>query len=187
MAVSRIDQLTDAECAELARAGDRIAFAALVRRYQDRLFRFVARMVGSRDDAFDLVQDTFVKAWQALPGWQPQASIGTWLFQIARNGAIDLLRQRKTLAVAIPPESATEMPDMRAGPEQSAATAEQLRHLEAALARINAEHREVLLLREVEQMSYEEIAATLGINIGTVKSRIARARVALLEIVGRLN
>jgi RNA polymerase sigma-70 factor (ECF subfamily) len=184
MAVSRVEGLTDAECAELARSGDRIAFAELVRRYQDRLFRFVARMVGTRDDALDLVQDAFVKAWQAMPGWQPQATIGTWLFQIARNGAIDHLRRRKALDVTTHPDPAAEMPDLRPGPEGTAATAQQLRHLEAALARISAEHREILLLREVEQMTYEEIAATLAINTGTVKSRIARARAALLDLYG---
>ena len=184
MAVSRSEGLTDAECAKLARTGNRIAFGELVRRYQDRLFRFIARMVGSREDALDLVQETFIKAWQALPGWQPHAAIGTWLFQIARNGAVDHLRRRKALNVTTQPDPAAEMPDLRPGPEDTAATAQQFRQLEATLARISAEHREILLLREVEQMSYEEIAATLGINPGTVKSRIARARSALFEIYG---
>jgi RNA polymerase sigma-70 factor (ECF subfamily) len=187
MALSRVERLTDAECALLSRAGDRIAFSELVRRYQARLYRFVARLVGSRDDALDLVQDVFVKAWQAIPEWQPQAAVHTWLFQIARNGAIDHLRRRSALGMTPHPDPAADVPDVRAGPEDAALTAERFRHLQTALARIAPEHREILLLREVEQMSYDEIAAALGIRAGTVKSRISRARAALLQLCRRVE
>ncbi|GMV00376.1 MAG: sigma-70 family RNA polymerase sigma factor [Burkholderiaceae bacterium] len=87
----------DGLLAQRARDGDQRAFAELVRRHQDRVFRFVLRMTGSRDESMDLTQDTFMKAWQALSRWEPQAQFGTWLFQIARNGALDLLRRREIL------------------------------------------------------------------------------------------
>ncbi|MCC6534195.1 MAG: sigma-70 family RNA polymerase sigma factor [Burkholderiales bacterium] len=179
MAVSAVHALADAECAALAKRGDRIAFTELVRRYQGRIFRFVLRMVRGRDDALDLTQDTFVKAWQAFPEWQPQAAVHTWLFQIARNGAIDHLRRHKAIEF-VPHAADADIAEPGAGPEDAAETRQRYRLLEAALQAIAPEHREILLLREVEQMSYEEIGASLRLSAGTVKSRIARARAALL-------
>lgn len=83
-----------------AQAGDMAAFAALVRRHQERVFRFVLRMLDARDEATDLTQDVFVKAWQALPDWRPEASFSTWLLQIARNAALDQLRRRQLVQFA---------------------------------------------------------------------------------------
>ena len=176
----------DGELAVLARHGDRRAFAALVRRHQDRVFRFLQRMLGSRDEAVELTQDTFMKAYEALPGWRPQAQFGTWLLQIARNAALDLLRRRR-LVEFVPVDEAPVLPDTAPTPEQRLATAQRLGLLDAALARLPAEHREVLLLREVEDLSYTEIAAVLDVAEGTVKSRIARARAALIAAHRRLT
>jgi RNA polymerase sigma-70 factor (ECF subfamily) len=163
-----------------ARAGDRTAYASLVRRYQDRVHRFILRMVGSREEAMDLTQDTFIKAWQALPAWRPEARFHTWLFRIASNTAMDALRRRRTVEwVPLDDQfdTASESPDPQAQHESK----QRLKAMDAAIARLPAEQREAILLREVEDLSYAEIAAATGVNEGTVKSRLARARAALYE------
>lgn len=170
----------DSLLAHRARDGDQRAFGELVRRHQDGVFRFVLRMTGSRDEAMDLTQDTFIKAWQALPRWQPQAQFRTWLFQIARNGALDLLRRRETLQF-VPIEDDAVFAAPQPTPEEQLDQRQRLGLLDAALRQLPPEHREVLLLREIEQLSYADIAAALQIQEGTVKSRIARARAALLD------
>ena len=187
MVTSRDQALDDGDedRARLRRQGDRLAFSELVRRYQDRIYRFVMRMVRSREDALDLTQETFVRAWQALPQWRPEAAFSTWLFQIARNLAIDHLRRHKSVQFVSDDAAAIDLPQDRPGPEAQAETAEDYRLLEAALQQIAPEHREILLLREVEGLSYDEIAQVLAINPGTVKSRIARARDALLAKMQR--
>jgi len=173
-------RLPDEALAAQASAGDRRAFGDLVRRHQDGVFGFVLRMVGSRDEAMDLTQDSFLKAWQALPGWRPEARFRTWLLQIARNASLDVLR-RRSLATFVPIDEALELPGAGPTPETQAVMMQDLRLLEAALLRLQPDHREVLLLRELEGLSYEEIASVLGVAEGTVKSRIGRARAALLH------
>ena len=177
-----LDARTRADEADVARAraGDTAAFAALVRRHQDRVFGFILRMLDARDEAMELTQDVFVKAWQALPGWRPEARFSTWLLQIARNAALDQLRHRRVVQFA-PLDDGMDVADTAPGPEARYASRQRQALLENALQQIAAEHREILLLREVEDLSYAELAAVLGIAEGTVKSRLARARAALLQ------
>ena len=163
-----------------ARAGDVAAFGALVRRHQERVFRFLHRMLDAREEAMELSQDVFVKAWQALPGWRPEAAFSTWLLQIARNAALDQLRRRRVVQFA-PLDDGMDVADTAPGPEARYASRQRQALLENALQQIAAEHREILLLREIEDLSYAELAAVLGIAEGTVKSRLARARAALLQ------
>ncbi len=168
-----------------AQAGDHRAFAALVRQYQDRVFRFILRLTGVRDEAMDLTQETFMKAHQALPGWRPQAQFRTWLFSIAHNAALDVLRRRQRIEFVSVSDLADagmdhDLPDPARQPDQRLADRQSIELLERTLQELPAEHREILLLRELEDMSYSEIAATLGIAAGTVKSRLARARSAAL-------
>ena len=163
-----------------ARAGDVAAFGALVRRHQERVFRFLHRMLDAREEAMELSQDVFVKAWQALPGWRPEARFSTWLLQIARNAALDQLRRRRLIQFA-PLDDGMDVADTAPGPEARYASRQRQALLENALQQIAAEHREILLLREIEDLSYAELAAVLGIAEGTVKSRLARARAALLQ------
>lgn len=177
------DALTDRDLALAVRAGDEAAFAALVRRHQDAVYRFLVRMVGSRDEALDLAQEAFVRAWQALPQWQPEAQLRTWLFRIASNAALDALRRRRIVAFEPLDETiaaAADEPD----PQRRLELKQRVAALDESLARLSGDHREILLLREVENMSYEEIGAVLGITEGTVKSRLARARTALLAAHG---
>ena len=177
-----LDARTRADEADVARAraGDTAAFAALVRRHQDRVFGFILRMLDARDEAMELTQDVFVKAWQALPGWRPEARFSTWLLQIARNAALDQLRRRRVVQFA-PLDDGMDVADTAPGPEARYASRQRQALLEHALQQIAAEHREILLLREIEDLSYAELAAVLGIAEGTVKSRLARARAALLQ------
>jgi RNA polymerase sigma-70 factor (ECF subfamily) len=175
-----VRDLSDHECAAAAREGDHAAFSELVRRHQDAVYRFVLRMLGSREEALEVAQDAFLRAWQALPQWQPEAQFRTWLFRIASNAALDALRRRRIVGfepLAEGFDAASAEPD----PEKRLELKQEVGALEASLARLSAEHREILLLREVENMSYEEIGAVLGLSEGTVKSRLARARTALLE------
>jgi RNA polymerase sigma-70 factor (ECF subfamily) len=174
---------SDHERAARARAGDRQAFAELVRRHQDAVYRHLRRLVGTRDEALDLTQDAFVRAWQALPQWVPEARFRTWLFRIASNAALDALRRRRVVGfepIDETVQTASDEPD----PEKRLELKQRVAALEASLATLSAEHREILLLREVENMSYEEIGAVLALSGGTVKSRLARARAALLEAHG---
>ncbi|NMM77018.1 RNA polymerase subunit sigma-24 [Acidovorax sp. SRB_14] len=178
--------LQDEECAAHAQRGERAAFSELVARFQDRIYRFLVRLTRSHDDALELTQDTFLNAYKALPRWTPQARLSTWLFRIARNLAFDWLRRGKRVDfVPLSDEEEALCPDPAPGPDAVLETVQRYQGLEASLARLPTEHREILLLREIEDMSYEEIAAVLDIGLGTVKSRIARARAGLLERMPR--
>ena len=165
-----------------ARAGDRQAFAGLVHRHQDRVFGFLLRMIGTRDEAMDLTQDSFLKAWNALPDWRPEARFTTWLIQIARNAALDLLRRRQRIKfVSFDANIDSDMVDGHApSPEKQFSDRQRISLLQRAVATLPADQREILLLRELEDMSYADLALILGINEGTVKSRLARARAAAL-------
>lgn len=174
---------SDHEWAARARAGDQDAFAALVRRHQDAVYRFVLRMVGTRDEALDLTQDAFVRVWEALPQWQPEAQFRTWLFRIASNAALDALRRRRVVAFE-PLDDTFEVAADEPDPAQRMELKQRVAALEASLVKLSPEHREILLLREVENMSYDEIGAVLALSEGTVKSRLARARAALVEAHG---
>lgn len=175
-----LSHIDDHECVQRAQRGEGRAFSELVTRYQDRVYRFLLRLTRSQDDARDLTQDTFMRAYQGIDRWRPDALFRTWLFRIARNVAFDRLRRDKRVEFVELDED-VDIADPAAGPETIVETAQRYRLLEAALERLPAEHREILLLREIEEMSYDDIAQVLDLQIGTVKSRIARARATLLD------
>ena len=172
------EQPEEHEWLRLAQAGDRAAFSHLVRRHQNAVHRFILRMLGSREEALELTQETFIKAWQALPQWQPRAQFRTWVLRIASNSAMDALRRRKIVEI-VPLLDDYDAPAQGPGPEAQLQSLQRLRSLESALAALPAEQREAILLREIEGLSYAEIAAVLNVHEGTVKSRLARAREAL--------
>jgi RNA polymerase sigma-70 factor (ECF subfamily) len=136
----------------LAQAGDREAFARLVRRHQAGVYRFILRMLESHEEALELTQDTFIKAWQALPQWQPQAQFRTWLYRIASNTAMDTLRRRKIVEIIPLPED-YDAPAESLGPESQLESRQRLRALESALTALPPEQRETILLREIEGLS----------------------------------
>jgi RNA polymerase sigma-70 factor (ECF subfamily) len=176
----------EAELVALAQKGDQQAYGALVRRHQDRIVRHLLNLTGSREDALELAQEVFIKAWEALPSWRPDAQFHTWVYRIASNAAMDVLRRRKVVQfVAL--EDDYDAPSQQPGPEAQLQGRQRLRKLDAALARLPAEQREIILLREVEGLSYDELAAALSIDEGTVKSRLARARAALAASDERMD
>ena len=184
--MSAINHLEEDECIARAQRGDVAAFSELVARYQDRIYRFLVRLTRSQDDALELTQETFLSAYQALARWRPDARFTTWLFRIARNHAFDWLRRRKQVEfVALGDEQDLGFADPAPTPDKALESVQRLRGLERALGRLSTEHREILLLREIEEMSYDDIADVLDISLGTVKSRIARARAGLLEKMPR--
>ena len=174
----------DERDAQRASDGDGAAFAELVRRYQDRIYRFLLRLTRSPDDALDLTQETFLRAYQGIERWRPEALFRTWLFRIARNQAFDRLRRDRRVEF-IELEQDADIASGAPGPDALLEARQSFHLLEQALVRLPAQHREILLLREIEEMSYDDIAMVLDLNIGTVKSRIARARSALLDNMQR--
>ncbi len=183
--------MTDLELVTAAQQGDQAAFGALVEKYQAMAYSQALRMVGNPDDAADATQDAFLNAWRALPGFQGQSSFSTWLYRLTSNACIDLLRRSKrrpTLSITVADEDEegpqeTDIPDERWSPERELERKETRQTVRSGLSALSPEHREVLALREFEGLSYQEIAQLLELEEGTVKSRIARARLALREFL----
>ncbi len=180
----------DAALVQQARHGDVSAFERLVLRYQDRLVNTCWRLSGSREDAEDLAQEAFLKAFAALNGFQRRSGFYTWLFRIAVNLAVSHRRRtgrRSTLSLheVEPARDRTDSGSHRPGPCEDPAAALGRREVqscvEAALETLDDDQRAVLVLRDVEGFDYREIAAILEVSVGTVKSRLHRARMALRE------
>jgi RNA polymerase sigma-70 factor (ECF subfamily) len=158
-----------------ARAGDLDAFEMLVRTYQDRIYNLAFRITGNHEDAADAAQDAFIRAYQGLARFRADASFFTWLYRIATNVALDLVRRRPaTLPVELPPDHPAP-----GGPEQEASRREIHRRVQAALGMLPAEFRAAVVLRDLQGLSYEDIARALHVPVGTVRSRISRGREAL--------
>jgi RNA polymerase sigma-70 factor (ECF subfamily) len=151
-----------------ARQGDLDAFEDLVRAYQADVWRFAYHFTRDRSMADDVTQDAFLRAFRFLKSFRGDSKFTSWLFRIARNCAMDALRQRTGLAAKEPP------PPL--GPPDPQARLE----IETALAAVSAEHREPFLLIEVFGLSYQEAADVLNVRVGTVKSRMHRARRAMM-------
>jgi RNA polymerase sigma factor (sigma-70 family) len=175
-----MQERSDSELVVQAQAGDHGAYGQLVRRHQRAIVRHLANLTGSRDEAAELAQDVFLKAWEALPEWRPNAPVQPWLFRIASNLAFDLLRRRKTVRFE-PIDDAYEGHSSEPQPDRRLQDKQAIAGLQAALQRLPVELSEIILLREVEGLSYQDLSATLRIDEGTVKSRLARARAALIQ------
>lgn len=183
--------MTEQELVSRAKQGDQDAFAQLVEANQNRIYSLTLRMTGHPEDAADLAQDAFLRAWRTLPTFQGDSSFSTWLYRLASNLCIDFLRQEKRKKANLTVMSldddedspSAEIPDRRFTPETELQRKE-LRHaVGQALLQLSDEHRQVLVLREADGRSYAEIAELLGLEEGTVKSRIARARLSLRNIL----
>ena len=173
-----------------AKEGNEFAFAQIVETYEKRIYRLCYRMTGHAEDAADQTQETFLKAWRGLPSFQGDCSIGTWLHRLAVNCCIDYWRkEKKHRTHAAAEESQTDaavqndVPDTGPGPYEQLLQRERQEAVRRAMARLSPEHQAVLALREAGGLSYEEIASVLRIEEGTVKSRIARARVQLRNLL----
>lgn len=178
------DRQLIAECLK----GRTESFSELVRRYQDRLYNAVFRILGSAEDAQDVVQEAFLNAYLALDGFKGDSRFYTWLYRIAMNQAISWKRRRRVILPLETRQSEDAQPldqSEFSRPLEAAERAEEEKNLQAALNQLSTEHRMVLVLKDIESMKYEEIAEALRVPIGTVRSRIHRARVELREILER--
>jgi RNA polymerase sigma-70 factor, ECF subfamily len=176
----------DAILVERARAGDLTAFNDIVAAYQDFLYALVARVVPDRDQADDVTQEAFFRAYRQIGAFRG-GSLRSWLARIAMNAALDLQRARKRRPVQPYPELEDDSWQPPAGeeadPEATVMGAERSRELAAALARITSDQRAAIVLFDVEGFDYGEIAEMTGVSLGTVKSRIHRGRLALRELL----
>jgi len=190
-----LTNLPDADLVSLAQEGREAAFRELVRRYERPVFSLIFRMVRDRETAEDLAQDTFIKVLNHIDRYRPEFKLSSWLFKIANNVAIDFLRKRQLETVSLDgsPHAATlaeiEATSFDVAARQETALEElESRELgssiERAIASLRPEYRSCILLRHVEGRSYEEIAATLDLPLGTVKTYIHRARHQLREALG---
>ena len=190
----RVTARDDPDRAAVARAatGDESAFEELVRRHERTVYNLAFRQLGSREDALEAAQDAFVRCYRALPRFRGEATFRTWLVGIAINVCRSRLagadrRQRRLTQDLTQPDTATgervplQLADPAPDPESVARGGEIRVALERGLAALAPQHREVLLLREMSGLEYEEVAVALGCALGTVKSRIARARAALRQ------
>jgi RNA polymerase sigma-70 factor (ECF subfamily) len=182
--VSADDQRLIAECLE----GRTAAFGELVRRHQDRLFNTVFRLVGNAEDALDVVQEAFLHAYQSLAGFKGDSLFFTWIYRIAINTAISLKRkQRSIISIdagaeqggGIDPLDSSEFSQ----PEHALEMAEEEKLLQDALNRLSPEHRTVLIMKDIEGQKYEVMAEVLEVPIGTIRSRLHRARMELRELL----
>ena len=174
-----------------AQQGDNSAFEQLLLAHQKKVYNLCLRMAANPDDALDLSQEAFIKAWRALGQYQFEANFSTWLFRLTSNVCIDFLRQKKRRQETSLTENYDDsdegaelsLPDCAPLPEQQAITNETKIELARAMGQLAPDHREILQLRVVEDLPYEQIADILGVRVGTVKSRLARARLSLRKIL----
>lgn len=177
-----------------AQRGDADAFEQLLLEHQKNVYNLCYRMAGNPDDAMDLSQETFLRAWRCLDQYQFASAFSTWLYRLCSNICIDFLRRRRrqqtvplTFEDADGEEQTYAVPDAQPLPEEQEELKLTREILQAAMAQLLPEHRAVLQLRVVNEMSYEQIADVLDIQIGTVKSRLSRARNQLKKILERGN
>ena len=172
--------MTEKELIRAAGRGDEGAFEELVRAYEKRVYHLALRMCGNEEDAYEVAQEAFLGAWKGLRFFRGESSFSTWLYRLTSNAAIDFLRRQRRQGADGPSlddeDTFVEVADPSPSPHQQAETLELRQALVQGLDTLSPEHRQVLLLRELQGLSYEEIAACLELDLGTVKSRIARAR-----------
>jgi RNA polymerase sigma-70 factor, ECF subfamily len=181
----------DTELVERARGGDMAAYEQLVTRYRGRIYGMTLNMTGSDADARDISQEVFIKAWRALPGFESRSQFFTWLYRITQNAVIDWARKRKIRPgtefndelLAAPEAAAVTVPRGHISPDRALENRELGVRIRQALEQLSPEHRAVVLLKEIDGLSYQEIADTVGCAIGTVMSRLFNARKRLQELL----
>lgn len=168
------------------RGGDASAFDEIVARYERRVFSIAIRICRHHEDARDVTQDVFVTALRRLGEFRGDAQLSTWLHRVTVNASLDLVRKRQRRE-GPGLEEMGETTDDAPGPEAAAISSVRAREVHAALGRIPAEQRAVIVLHDLQGLDYAEVAAALEVPLGTVKSRIHRARLALAKELGHLK
>jgi len=186
---NRHDAALDAALVENARNNEAEAFGRIVDAYQSRIIGFVSRMVPTEEDALDVAQEVFIRAYQHLDRFDSRSSLRTWLFKIAHNLCIDRARRAKrtplqlSVSAGLQGESDWELLDQTEGPEDLVINQELRDIVEEAIASMSDKLREVLLLHEEQEMAYEEISQAIKVPVGTVKSRLFLARAHLKRAI----
>ncbi|WP_086825622.1 RNA polymerase sigma factor [Allokutzneria sp. NRRL B-24872] len=171
-----------------AAGGDVAAFDALVRRHTTKLYRVALRIVGDPADAEDVVQEAWVSAWRSMAGFRGEAAPTTWLYRVVTNAALAHLRRRRpTVPLEQEGHAESTFADSSPTPEQAALSREKVDAVLRAIALLEPSQRVPLVLRELEGMSYEEVASVLEVSVAALRSRLHRARVALLAKLEELR
>lgn len=175
-------EVSEKKIIEKVLGGDANAFEELVLKYEKTVYNLALRMVGDRDDAFDMTQEAFIKAYGSLSSFRGDSKFSVWIYRIATNVCLDFLRsksrkQQVSLTVSDDDEDAQlDIPDPKADPEQQLMQKMSMQSVEEGLKTLPDKQRQILVMRELGGMSYAEIGAALSLEEGTVKSRIFRAR-----------
>jgi RNA polymerase sigma-70 factor (ECF subfamily) len=177
------DASDDGELVKRYAAGEGRAFDTIVERYEKRVYAIAFRMTGNAEDARDATQEAFISALRALRSFRGDAQLSTWIHRIAVNASLDLVR-RRTRRKTDPLENIADRPTGEAGPEEAAMGAHRAAEVQKALLSVSAEHRAVLVLHDLNGLDYAETAEALDIPVGTVKSRLHRARSEMAQLLG---
>lgn len=187
-----LDALDDRALVAKTQEGNREAFSTLVTRYQERVLNLVYRGLGDHDAALDVAQEVFLKAYRGLPRFQGESRFFTWLFRITMNETISARRRRdrhqRPLSIGREDQDGERLqdpPDLTYEPGAEAERHDDVRMIQRGIAALDEDQAQVLLLRDIEGLSYQEIADVLDLPLGSVKSKIHRARLALKEHLER--
>jgi RNA polymerase sigma-70 factor (ECF subfamily) len=184
--------VSDGDLIVRAVAGEDDCFDELVRRYHRQIASFIFRMVGNRETALDLTQEVFIKVYASLGRYRPEFKFSTWIYKIASNTAIDHLR-RSSVAVSSlqlageDGEFELQIPASGPSPERALERSERSAQIEEVISQLPPRYRELIVLRHVSELGYDEIADVTGLPLGTVKNRIFRAREAMRKHLVRLG
>jgi len=185
-----------AELMRRAASGEDAAFESLVRHFEGMVYSFALQSLRRREDAEDATQEVFLKLWRTLGTWRDEASVKTYIMRIARNTVIDMIRRRNsrpTDSLTVEDDDGEESQldiadtDTSSNPAADYARREQIAEVRRAIDELEPEHREIIILRDINGLSYAEIAEATGLYPGTVKSRLSRAREKLKEILKTRN
>lgn len=174
--------MEDAELVRLCQDGDMAAFEQLFHKYQERVYSTALRMMNNQDDAMDLTQDIFLKAYQNIGKFRFTSAFSTWLYRLAVNLCIDELRKRKKIGNPVPLEEALSESDGNT-PEDNVISSDTERQVWEAINSLKEKDRAIIVLRDIEGLSYKEIAEVFKCSLGRVKSRIHEARQKLKMIL----
>ena len=183
-------ELTEQGWVERAKQGDQAAFEAIFQRYERQIYSFIYRMMGDPDDAYDLTQDCFIKAFKALGRTSDDLNVSAWLHRIAANACLDVLRRRQRLRWLpweAPKHDHLLLSAPIDDPERSALSQETRLAVQQVLTRMSHRHRAALILREYEGLSCEEIGEVMGLSRSAVKSMLFRAREEFRRLYGALD
>jgi RNA polymerase sigma-70 factor (ECF subfamily) len=187
----------DARLVHASLSGDNGAFGELVKKYEKLVYNTSYQLIGNPDDAFDVSQETFIKAYRSLGSFRGDSKFSTWLYKICQNAARDYIRSKsrqKTVSLTAYDEDDTkeiqmDIPDddISSQPDRSLEREETRSAVREAIAKLSEDHKNVIVLRDIEGYSYEDISEILNLEIGTVKSRLNRARLAIKDFLVKRN